>query len=106
MDVQTFGARQADAYEEDLLHRCEQIANGTERHQSCSPLVTDNDTDLRFTHSGQHFIVFIENEDEAINIEFLHSRRSLPAKLSHMARDPAAWSAVKSTDEIAVEAIQ
>ena len=84
--IQTFGARQADAYEEDLLYRCQQIANGTAHHQSCSPLLTDNDTDLRFTRSGQHFIVFIEDEDEAIIIDFLHSRSDLPAKLSHMTR--------------------
>lgn len=84
METQTFGAHQADAYEEDLILSCEQIASGMAHHQGCWPLLTDNDTDLRFTRSGQHFIVFIESEDEAIIVDFLHSRSDLPAKLSHM----------------------
>lgn len=82
--LETFGPRQADAYEEDLILRCEQIANGTAHHQSCSVLVDAIEQDLRFTRAGQHFVVFVENDDEAIIVDFLHSRGKLPAKLAHL----------------------
>lgn len=80
----TFGPRQADAYEQDLILRCEQIANGTAPNQSCSILVEGLKADLRYTRAGQHFIVFLEYDDEVIIVDFLHSRSDLPAKLAHL----------------------
>lgn len=82
--LDTFGPRQADAYEEDLILRCEQIANGTAPHQSCAILVDSIKKDLRFTRAGQHFVVFLETDDEVIIVDFLHSRSNLPAKLAHL----------------------
>ncbi|MGC1495431.1 MAG: type II toxin-antitoxin system RelE/ParE family toxin [Sulfitobacter sp.] len=81
---ETFGPRQSDAYEDDLILRCEQIANGTAPHQSCKILVDGIKEDLRFTRAGQHFIVFLENDDEVIIVDFLHSRSDLPAKIAHL----------------------
>lgn len=80
----TFGARQADAYEQDLIFRCEQIAIGTAPHQSCAVLDEGLKADLRYTRAGQHFIVFLEFDDEVIIVDFLHSRSDLPAKLAHL----------------------
>ena len=41
--------------------------------------------DLRYTRSGQHFIVFIEDPLQVIIVDFLHSRADLPAKLAALA---------------------
>ena len=80
--VETFGPRQADAYEEDLIATCRGIAAGTALSQDCRRLIDpDLAEDLRFSRCGQHFIVFVENPDQVIIIDFLHSRSDLPGKL-------------------------
>jgi len=61
--IKTFGPRQAQAYEEDLIARCSGIASGTVSSKSCRALIDpDLSEDLRFTRSGQHFIVFVEDD--------------------------------------------
>lgn len=79
----TFGPRQANAYEEDLIASCRDIAVGTVLSQDCRRLIDpDLAEDLRFTRCGQHFIVFVEDPDQVIIIDFLHSRSDLPGKLA------------------------
>ena len=79
----TIGPRQATAYEEDLIARCTEIADGTAPSQDCRRLIAqDLPEDLRFTRSGQHFIVFIEDATQVIIVDFLHSRADLPGKLA------------------------
>ena len=81
--VETFGPRQAAAYEEDLIARCNEIATGTAPSQDCRRLIApDLPEDLRLTRSGQHFIVFIEDAAQVIIVDFLHSRSNLPGKLA------------------------
>ena len=81
--VETFGPRQGAAYEEDLIARCREIASGTAMTQGCRQLIDpDLAEDLRFTRSGQHFIVFIEDAARVIIVDFLHSRSDLPGKLA------------------------
>lgn len=80
----TFGPRQAEAYEEDLIRQCEQIASGAASHQSCSVLVEGIDCDLRFARVGQHFVVFLDNDDAVVIVDFLHSRSNLPAKIGYL----------------------
>jgi len=80
---QTFGPRQADAYEEDLIATCRDIAAGTALSQDCRRLIDPNMVeDLRFSRCGQHFIVFVADVDQVIIIDFLHSRSDLPGKLA------------------------
>jgi toxin ParE1/3/4 len=82
---ETFGARQASAYEEDLIARCVEIASGTAISQDCRRLIDpDIAEDLRFARAGQHFVVFIETPDQIIIIDFLHSRRDLPRRLASL----------------------
>jgi len=84
---ETFGPRQAQAYEEDLITRCSGIASGTVTAQSCRAIIDpDLKEDLRFARSGQHFIVFVEDETRVIIVDFLHSRSDLPAKLVSLER--------------------
>jgi len=79
----TFGPRQADAYEADLIEACNRIAGGTAITQDCRRLIDPNlEEDLRFIRCGQHVIVFIESETQVIIIDFLHSRADLPARLA------------------------
>ena len=81
--VETFGPRQADAYEEDLIATCRDIAAGTALSQNCRRLIDPNlFEDLRFSRCGQHFIVFVADVDQVIIIDFLHSRSDLPGKLA------------------------
>jgi toxin ParE1/3/4 len=83
--VETFGPRQADAYEEDLIATCRDIAAGTALSQDCRRLIDpDLAEDLRFARCGQHVIVFVEDPDQVIIIDFLHSRSNLPGKLAEL----------------------
>ena len=81
--IETFGPRQAAAYEEDLIARCSDIAAGTAITQGCRQLIDpDVPEDLRFTRAGQHFIVFIEEAAQVIIVDFLHARSDLPGKIA------------------------
>jgi plasmid stabilization system protein ParE len=80
---ETFGPRQAAAYEEDLIARCAAIAAGTAMSQDCRRLINpDLPEDLRFTRAGQHFVVFVEDADQVIIVDFLHGRSDLPRRLA------------------------
>lgn len=86
--LETFGPRQAAAYEDDLIARCMEIAAGTAVSQDCRRLIApDLPEDLRFARCGQHFIVFVEDAAEVIIVDFLHSRADLPGKLASLS-DP------------------
>lgn len=85
--IETFGPRQAQAYEEDLIARCSGIASGQVASQSCRAIIDpDLKEDLRFTRYGQHFIVFVEDDASVIIVDFLHSRSDLPVKLASIAK--------------------
>jgi toxin ParE1/3/4 len=83
--IETFGARQAAAYEEDLIAACRDIAAGTAMSQDCRRLIDPGlPEDLRFVRAGQHFVVFIEDSRQVIIIDFLHSRSDLPRRLANL----------------------
>jgi toxin ParE1/3/4 len=83
--IKTFGQRQAAAYEEDLIAVCRDIAAGTALSQDCRRIIDpDLPEDLRFARAGQHFVVFIENAEQVIIIDFLHSRSDLPRRLANL----------------------
>lgn len=85
--LDTFGPRQADAYEADLIARCTGIAAVTVPSQSCRRLADpDMPEDLRFARAGEHFIVFIEDETAITIVDVLHARSDLPGKLATLAR--------------------
>lgn len=81
--VETFGERQAAAYEEDLIERCREIAAGEAPSQDCRRIIDpDLAENLRFTRCGRHFIVFVEDADRVVIVDFLHSRSDLPRRLA------------------------
>lgn len=81
--LDTFGPRQAAAYEEDLIARCRDIATGTAPSQDCRRIIDpDLPEDLRFTRCGQHFVIFVEDAAQVIVVEFLHARADLPRRLA------------------------
>ena len=81
--VETFGPRQAAAYEEDLIAVCRDIAAGTVMSQDCRRLIDPSlPEDLRFARAGQHFVIFIEDPEEVIIIDFLQGRSDLPRRLA------------------------
>lgn len=83
--IKSFGPRQAEAYEDDLIERCRAIADGTAQSQSCRRIMDpDLPDDLRFTRIGQHFVVFVESAEAVVIIDFLHSRSDLPARLARL----------------------
>ena len=69
--VETFGRRQADAYAEDLIEKCQA--------RLVDPSLPEN---LRYARSGQHYVVFIAGPDRMIVVDFLHVRMDLPARLA------------------------
>jgi plasmid stabilization system protein ParE len=85
----SFGARQAAANEEDLIGVCRAIADGTAVSRDCRRIIApDLPEALRFARAAQHFIIFIEDKDEVIIIDFLHARPDLPGRLAGLT-DPA-----------------
>jgi len=83
--IKTFGPRQAQAYEEDLVARCSGIASGSVSSQNCREIIDpDLKEDLRFVRSGQHFIVFVEYNNSIIIVDFIHGRNDLPTKLASL----------------------
>ena len=84
--LKTFGPGQAAAYEEDLIGRCIEIADGSAVSQGCRQLVDPQlPEDLRFTRSGRHFIVFAEDPDQVTIVDFLHTRSDLPRRPATLA---------------------
>jgi toxin ParE1/3/4 len=79
---ETFGPRQAAAYQRDLIACCAAIAAGTALSQDCRRLIdADLLENLRFARAGQHFVIFIDYIEQVIVIDFLHSRTDLPRRL-------------------------
>lgn len=85
--IRTFGIRQAELYETELIDRCEAITRNEAVSQSCAVLLPEAE-DIRFARAGEHFIVFLETETEVIIVDFLHSRSDLPRHLEAL---NAAW---------------
>ncbi len=80
---ETFGSRQAAAYEDDLIARCKEIAAGTAISQGCRQIIApDLPEDLRFARAGQHFVIFVEDAEQVIIVDFLHGRSDLPRRLA------------------------
>ncbi|MGX0978630.1 toxin ParE1/3/4 [Roseovarius sp. MBR-51] len=75
--IENFGLRQAELYEAELLSRCEGILNGQVYSRSCAVLV-DEAADLRFVRAGEHFLVFLDQPDEVVIVDILHSRSDVP----------------------------
>ncbi len=75
--IENFGLRQAERYEAELLNRCEAILSGQAHSRSCAVLVDEAD-DLRFVRAGEHFLVFLDQPDEVVIVDVLHSRSDLP----------------------------
>ncbi len=85
--LETFGPRQAEAYEADLIDRCEAIARGEAPWQDCRKVIDPRLPEgLRFTRCGAHLIVFIDDSEQIIIVDFLHGRRDLPSRLIDLTR--------------------
>lgn len=81
--LETFGPRQAAAYEEDLIARCTEIAAGMAMSQDCRRIIDPElPEDLRFARCGQHFVIFVEDAERVIIVDFLHARSDLPQRLA------------------------
>jgi plasmid stabilization system protein ParE len=86
--VQTFGPRQAAAYEGDLIACCREIADGSAQSYDCRRLIDRSlPESLRFARAGQHFVVFIEDETQVVILDFLHARADLPRRLAGLGPD-------------------
>ncbi|UIJ93742.1 type II toxin-antitoxin system RelE/ParE family toxin (plasmid) [Sinorhizobium meliloti] len=84
--VENFGPKQAAGYKEDLIARCAGIAAGTVPSQDCRRIISSElPEDLRFARCGQHFIVFVDNAEQVIIVDFLHARTNLPRRLAALA---------------------
>lgn len=83
--IETFGPRQAATYEEDLIAACNGIAAGSAMSYDCRRLVDGAaGENLRFVRAGQHFVIYLDQEDQIIVIDFLHVRSDLPRRLADL----------------------
>ena len=81
--LETFGPRQADIYETELLDRCAALATGRAASRDCSNLLNrEDDIGLRYARAGEHFLMFIDMSDELVIIDILHERCDLPARIA------------------------
>lgn len=81
--IASFGPRQAAAYEDDLIARCNAIASGTAPSQDCRRIIDpDLPENLRFARAGQHYVILIEDAEKVVIIDVLHSRADLPKQLA------------------------
>ena len=82
--IEKFGLKQAELYENEVLTRCQAILNGQAHSRSCAVLI-DNAADLRFARAGEHFLVFLDQPEEVIIVDILHSRSDLPRHVAALA---------------------
>lgn len=81
--VETFGRRQADAYADDLIEKCQALADGSAPSKDCRRLVDPTlPENLRYARSGQHYVVFVDGPGRMIVVDLLHVRMDLPARLA------------------------
>ncbi len=81
--LKTFGPRQADIYEIELLDRCAALAGGRAVSRDCSDLLDPGaDTVLRYARAGEHFLVFIDTPGELVIVDILHGRSDLPTRIA------------------------
>jgi len=84
--VETFGPRQADAYEQDIITKLDDIASGVAHTQSCSVLIDSELTDdIQFTRVGGHYLIFTEQSDSFVLLDLLHQSVDLPRHLARVA---------------------
>jgi plasmid stabilization system protein ParE len=80
-----FGPRQAEAYEAELLARCEALLAGRLQGRPCAALLPGGGSgaaDLRYLRAGGHFLVYLDRPDALIVIEILHAQSDLPRHLA------------------------
>lgn len=83
--VETFGPRQADAYEQDILDKMDDIAGGVAHTQSCRVLIDSNlADDIRYTRIGGHYLIYIEYPDSLVLLDLLHQRVDLTRQLARV----------------------
>ncbi|EDM69391.1 hypothetical protein RAZWK3B_11652 [Roseobacter sp. AzwK-3b] len=82
---ETFGPRQADAYEQDILVKLDDIASSIAHSQSCSILLgSDISEDVRFGRVGAHYLIYVELADSFVLLDVLHQSVDLPRRLAHV----------------------
>ena len=82
---ETFGPRQADAYEKDILAKMVDIAAGAAHTQSCSILLgSDISEDVRFGRVGSHYLIYAELAGYFVLLDLLHQSVDLPRRLVHV----------------------
>ena len=79
--IDRFGPAQADAYEAEIIGRCDALARGDLPGQDCSGLAGEGAEGLRFIRAGRHFVVYVEIGEEVIVLDVVHGRADLPRRL-------------------------
>lgn len=89
--IETFGPRQATAYEGELVSVLSRIVNETALTQDCALLMEEGSvTPLKFARAGKHLIIFMEFDVRFVVVDLLHSSSDLAAhldRLTNMATD-------------------
>jgi plasmid stabilization system protein ParE len=82
---ETFGTRQAELYEGELIEQCQAISDGHAITHDCKILAGEAaEDDVRFARAGEHFVVFVEFAEEIAILDFLHSKSDLPRRIADL----------------------
>ena len=77
--IDHFGVEQAEIYQAELIDRCAGIASGSIFTRDCSVLIGEpSGSGLRYARAGEHFVIFVEERDRVVIVDFLHGRSDLP----------------------------
>jgi toxin ParE1/3/4 len=72
-----WGEEQADRYQDELHAACQRIASG-----EAVTSAVEGKNEVRYVHSGRHFIFYVPQGAEVMIIAVLHERMDLPARLA------------------------
>lgn len=79
------GAHGEQSFLSGLISVCKNLAAGDLVSQDCRRLIDESLTEtLRFVRAGQHFVVYVEQAQQIIVIDFLHARSGLPRRLADL----------------------
>lgn len=79
---ENFGRERGETYVVALMERCHMVASGQLPTQSCRSAFGESlRSDLRFTRSGRHIIIFVDMPTEILIVDFIHQSADIGARL-------------------------
>jgi plasmid stabilization system protein ParE len=83
--VEHLGRAQAERLRDDVIARCQALAEGRLVHRTCHDAIAPGAThDLRFVRAGRTLIFFLRRGSDLVVIDVLHDSRDLGSARSRL----------------------